>query len=122
MEVVVLQHNVLDLPSIDLQGNLAESVVDIEVSASSTSSNLSPISYATEVRGPEGQLCESKAVLDTILTKYTHINTNSFKGGANGRIRAEYMICECRYNHCKLYYNYSDRQSFRRLWTWIRVY
>ena len=33
-----------------------------------------------EVKGPEGQVCESKNVLDSILTKYTHISSNTFKG------------------------------------------
>lgn len=52
-----------------------------------------------EVRGPEGQVCESKEVLDAILTKYTHISTNNFKGGASGKIKAEYMICNCVYDY-----------------------
>ncbi|KAJ3373238.1 histone methyltransferase set2 [Kappamyces sp. JEL0680] len=56
-------------------------------------------STAEEVRGPAGQVCQSKMVLDTILTKYSHITSNTFKGGATGKIKAEYMICECRYNH-----------------------
>ena len=55
--------------------------------------------YSGEIKGPEGQVCESKSVLDAILTKYVHINTNTSKGGATGKIKAEYMICDCRYNH-----------------------
>ena len=78
-----------------------------------------------EVKGPEGQVCESKRVLDSILTKYTHISSNTFKGfinsfhfgcltvssgGATGKIKAEYMICDCKYDHCN---------SFSSNWTYF---
>ena len=81
-----LQINTFDHKSLEIDSPLA--------SASTNSSS--------SVRGPDGQYCESKQVLDAILTKYIHINSNLFKGGANGKIKAEYMLCECRYNHCKL--------------------
>jgi hypothetical protein len=83
---------------------------ELKISTSSTalsnslSSATSNSSTSSGVRGPEGQLCESKAVLDAILTKYNHINQNLFKGGANGKIKAEFMMCECRYNHCKIFF------------------
>ena len=87
-----------------LDHNLPEAELKISTSSLSLSNSLpsatSNTSNSSGVRGPEGQLCESKAVLDAILTKYNHINQNVFKGGANGKIKAEFMMCECRYNHC----------------------
>ncbi|KAJ3255397.1 histone methyltransferase set2 [Boothiomyces macroporosus] len=56
----------------------------------------------SEVTGPNGQICGSQQVLETVLQKYTHIANNIFKGGANGKIASEYMICDCRYDICKL--------------------
>jgi hypothetical protein len=70
-------------------------------SSSQVSSTKSSVNTFSEVRGPEGQMCESKYVLDQILQKYSHISANVFKGGATGKIKSEYMICECRYNHGK---------------------
>lgn len=76
------------------------------VSATSGSSNISNIQL--EARGPEGQTCQNKDVLNQILTKYVHTHVNLFKGGATGKIRAEYMICECRYDHCTFLTDFSD--------------
>jgi hypothetical protein len=91
-----------------LDHNLPNAELKISTSSTSLSNSLpsatSTSSASSGVRGPEGQLCESKAVLDAILTKYNHINQNVFKGGANGKIKAEFMMCECRYNHCKILY------------------
>ncbi|KAI8897688.1 hypothetical protein BC833DRAFT_592737 [Globomyces pollinis-pini] len=53
---------------------------------------------SVEVKGPDGQLCQNQTVLDQILSRYIHINSNQYKGGATGKIRSEYMICDCRYN------------------------
>ncbi|KAJ3275475.1 histone methyltransferase set2 [Terramyces sp. JEL0728] len=53
-----------------------------------------------EVTGLNGQICASQQVLETVLQKYTHISNNIFKGGANGKIASEYMICDCRYDIC----------------------
>ncbi|KAI8907381.1 putative huntingtin interacting protein [Gorgonomyces haynaldii] len=50
------------------------------------------------VTGPDGQVCENNQVLHEILQVYQHIATNVFRGGANGQIPGEAMLCECRYD------------------------
>lgn len=58
-----------------------------------------------EVQGANGQLCSSQKVLDEVEKRYTHINTNTFRGGANGKIKAEFMRCDCQYNPCTILLN-----------------
>lgn len=50
------------------------------------------------VVGPNGQHCTSSSVLESILQVYTHITSNIFRGGTNGKMPGECMICECRYD------------------------
>lgn len=57
-----------------------------------------PLDTPVQVVGPFGQVCENAQVLAKILKVYTHIPSNQFKGGANGRIPTECMMCECRYD------------------------
>lgn len=64
----------------------------------SGSSESSIIDDGKEVKGPFGQLCSSQAVLDEVLKRYIHISNNSFRGGANGKIQAEFMMCDCQYD------------------------
>jgi hypothetical protein len=53
---------------------------------------------AGQVIGQHGQLCADANVLKRVLEAYSHISSNVFKGGANGRIPTECMMCECRYD------------------------
>lgn len=48
--------------------------------------------------GPQGQLCESNQVLQRVLEAYTHISSNIFRGGANGKMPTECMLCDCQYD------------------------
>jgi hypothetical protein len=90
-----------DLSSDNIEASLVkpEKEYPLLVRKAHFSSGESIFSTAEEVRGHEGQICQSKKVLDTVMTRYVHISTNTSKGGATGKIKAEYMICECRYNH-----------------------
>ncbi|KAI9104839.1 hypothetical protein DFS34DRAFT_215610 [Phlyctochytrium arcticum] len=43
-------------------------------------------------------ICATPELAEEVKQKYTHILTNEFKGGANGKTHAdEYMVCNCRY-------------------------
>lgn len=70
----------LPLPATAKQNKLNSSQQNGSLASNEIGSVLKNTYEATEVKGPEGQVCESKAVLDSILTKYTHISTNTFKG------------------------------------------
>lgn len=50
------------------------------------------------VVGPDGQCCASARVLERVLEVYSHISANVFKGGANGKIAGESMLCQCQYD------------------------
>ncbi|KAL2917327.1 hypothetical protein HK105_202991 [Polyrhizophydium stewartii] len=67
-------------------------------------STVSPVAVPADdgieegVRGPDGQVCQNQRVLDLVLKSYVHLKASVFRGGANGRIKSDYMICECRYD------------------------
>lgn len=84
--------------SIDREDSLKSSML-----ISHTASVPEPIPLASslnssQVLGPNGQLCEDSKVLERVLQAYTHISSNIFRGGANGRMPTECMMCECRYD------------------------
>jgi hypothetical protein len=76
---------------------------EVEYSSPMKVDTLSPtkredaLDTSEEVTGPDGQVCSNQAVLDQILKRYTHINSNVFRGGANGKIPNEFMRCDCKY-------------------------
>jgi hypothetical protein len=56
------------------------------------------------VQGLPEQICETDEILKEISSLYTHILSNEFKGGANGKIgQEEAMVCDCTPDLCKLF-------------------
>jgi hypothetical protein len=83
--------DITDPDAAEIQDQVSDSLTN------SPSSDSAPLALTEQqVIGPNGQLCQSAEVLEKALLSYMHISGNIFKGGANGRIPTECMICECR--------------------------
>lgn len=81
---------------------VSESIQDSEIITKDGISDCGYIDFQPQdmVVGPDGQPCANQQILDQVLKRYTHIHTNIFRGGANGKIQSECMVCDCRFNPC----------------------